>query len=228
MVINGSAAQPLKGKVIGNIALKNDSTTLAVRNFDAQKIKDYRIQQEFHYDDAPLDTSWLDRFWRWFWHLFDGILKNDYTAGFIKYMVIFVAAALVVFIVIKVIGLDLKIFAGKAKSVDVPYDGSLENIHEINFTEEIEEAVSNGNYRLAVRLFYLNSLKLMNDRQLISWQPEKTNHVYVNEITDPGRRQEFSALTRQFEYIWYGEFFIDKEYFNAVRVSFERFNFKAI
>lgn len=229
MAINGSAAQPLKGKVIGTIALKNDSTTFAVRNFDAQKIKDYRIQREFHYDAAaPIDTSWWDRFWRWFWHLFDGILKNNYTTGFIKYMVIFVAAALVVFIVIKVIGLDLTILAGKPRSVDVPYDESLENIHEINFTEEIEKAVSNGNYRLAVRLFYLNSLKLMNDRDLISWQPEKTNHVYVNEITDPGRRQEFSALTRQFEYIWYGEFFIDKEHFNVVRVSFERFNFKTL
>lgn len=229
MIINGAAAQSLKGKSIRNIALKNDSTTLTVRNFDAQKIKDYRTQKEFQYDDAaPMDTSWWDRFWRWFWDLFDGILENNYTGGFLKYMVIFVAAALVVFLVIKVIGLDLKIFAGKPKSVDVPYDESLENIHEINFGEEIEKAVSNGNYRLAVRLFYLQSLKLLNDRQLISWQPEKTNHAYVNEITDPGRRQDFGALTRQFEYIWYGEFFIDKDRFNVVRSSFERFNIKAI
>jgi hypothetical protein len=229
MVINGAAAQLVKGKTSRDIALKNDSTGTTVRNFDAQRINDYRAQQEFHYDDAaPMDTSWWDRFWNWFWNLFDGILENNYTGGFMKYLVILLAAALVVFIVIKLIGLDLKIFAGKSKSVDIPYDESLENIHEINFAEEIEKAVSNGNYRLAVRLFYLHSLKLLNDRQLISWQPEKTNHAYINEITDPGKRQEFSTLTRQFEYIWYGEFFIDKEGFNVVRNSFERFNVKAL
>ncbi len=230
IVINGTAAQPLKEKAIRNIALKNDSTAPVIRNFDAQKIADYRDQKEFLYDDvAQKDTSWWDRFWSWFWGLLDGNLKKHYSAGFnfLKYMVVFMAAALVVFIVIKFIGLDLKIFAGKAKAVVVPYDELLENIHEINFTEEIDKAVSNGNYRLAVRLFYLNALKLMNDRQLISWQPEKTNHVYVNEITDPGRRQEFNALTKQFEYIWYGEFFIDKEHFNVVRGNFERFNHQA-
>lgn len=229
MALNAAVAQPSDRKAIRDIPLKDDSTAIDVRHFNAEQLKAYRMQKEFHYDDAaPMDTSWWDRFWSWFWHLFNGILKNSYTGGFMKYLVIFVAAAALVFIVVKLIGLDLKIFAGKPKAVDIPYDESLENIHEINFGEEIEKAVSNGNYRLAVRLFYLHSLKLLNDRQLISWQPEKTNHAYINEITDPGRRQEFSVLTRQFEYIWYGDFFIDKERFGVVRKSFERFNVKAL
>ncbi|WEK19090.1 MAG: DUF4129 domain-containing protein [Candidatus Pedobacter colombiensis] len=216
-------------KPVKNIPLKDDTTAISVRSFDLEKIKEYSTQKDFRYDEAtPINTSWWDRFWTWFWDLMNGILKNKYSGGFLKYVIIFAIAALVIFVVIKLIGLDLKIFAGKSKSVDVPYNESMENIHEIDFNEEIEKAVANGNYRLAVRLFYLRSLKLLNDKELIDWQPEKTNQTYINEIIDPDRKQQFAMLTRQFEYIWYGEFFIDQEGFKAVKGSFERFNVKAL
>jgi hypothetical protein len=226
---NGFSASLPEGKAVKNIPLKNDTNAISVRSFDLQKIKEYSNQKEFRYDDViPINTSWWDRFWAWFWDLFEVTLKNNYSWGFLKYVVIFIVVALVVFAVIKLIGLDLKIFAGKSKSIDVPYNESHENIHEINFNEEIEKAVANGNYRLAVRLSYLRSLKLLYDKELINWQPEKTNQTYINEIIDPDRKQQFSVLTRQFEYIWYGEFFIGKESFTAVKGSFERFNVKAL
>lgn len=223
-----SASLP-EHKPVNNIALKNDTTAISVRSFDLQKIKEYSGQKEFRYDDiTPINTSWWDRFWAWFWDLLNGAFKNKYSGGFIKYLVIFIVVGLVVFAVFKLIGLDLKIFTTKSKSIDVPYNESLENIHEINFNEEIEKAVANGNYRLAVRLSYLRSLKLLNDKELINWQPEKTNQAYINEIIDPDRKEQFTVLTRQFEYIWYGEFFIDRESFIAVKGSFERFNVKAL
>jgi hypothetical protein len=219
-----SEREPVK-----SISLKNDTTAVSVRNFDLQKIKAYSSNKDFRYDDvAPLDSSWWDRFWRWFWNLFSNIFSSKTSGAFLKYAVIFTVVGLVVFAVIKLIGLDIKIFAGKSKAIDVPYNESLENIHEINFNEEIEKAVAKGNYRLAVRLLYLLSLKLLNDKELINWQPEKTNQTYISEIADPNRKREFSALTLQFEYIWYGEFFIDKDSFSTVKGSFERFNVKSL
>ena len=229
MAVNCFPANPPELKSVKNIPLKNDTLKVSVRNFDLQKIKAYSTEQDFIYDDAaPIETSWWDRFWRWFWNLFGRVFSGKYSGSFLKYAVIFTAAGLVIFAVIKLIGLDIKIFAGKSKTIDVPYNESLENIHEINFNEEIEKAVANGNYRLAVRLLYLLSLKLLNDKELINWQPEKTNQTYIGEITDPNRKREFSALTLQFEYIWYGEFFIDKDSFSTVKGSFERFNVKSL
>lgn len=216
-------------QIVKDPPLKNDSSSVELRNFDLQKIKDYSVQKDFQYDEqATINTSWWDRFWSWFWDLLNGALANKYSGNFIKYLVIVIVAALVIFAVIKLIGLDLKIFAGKSKAVDVPYDESLENIHEINFNEEIEKAIANGNYRLAVRLLYLRSLKLLSDRELINWQPEKTNEAYINELIDPERKQQFKVLTLQFEYIWYGDFAIDKESFKGLKGSFERFNVKAL
>lgn len=221
-----AAAQALAaGKTM---PIKNDSTRLELRNFDQQKIQQYKAEKEFIYEEAArIDLSYWDRFWRWFWSLFDGVVSNEYSGGILKYLVMLLAAGLIVFAVIKFAGLDLKIFAGKAKAVDVPYSESPDNIHEINFNEEIDKAVAAGNYRFAVRLFYLKALKLLNDKALIDWQPEKTNQTYISELTDPDKKKSFTALTMQFEYIWYGEFFIDREHFIEVKHNFERFNLAA-
>ena len=81
-----------------------------------------------------------------------------------------------------------------------------DNIHEISFDALIEEAVRTQNYRRAVRLYYLQTLKKMSDRHVIEWKNEKTNRQYLQEIKDPEMKQLFTQLTLLFEYIWYGEY----------------------
>ena len=112
---------------------------------------------------------------------------------------------------------------GGARKVEVPYSESLENIHEINFDEEIEKAVALHNYRLAVRLLYLKCLKQLSDRNLIQWKIDKTNSAYIYELSDPNQRQTFSRLTRQFEFVWYGNFAIDQQAFGNINQMFQDF-----
>ena len=208
--------------------LKADSAKVGPRNFDQQQLRVYRGQKDFKYDNvAPVQEDLWKRFWRWIWELIDRVLSNTYTGGFLKYLIIVVLATGLIFVVIKMLGLDLRIFAGKARVVDVPYTETTDNIHEIDFNAEIDRAIAAGNYRLAVRLFYLYSLKRLDERDVISWMPEKTNQAYLAEITDPDQRSQFGRLTRQFEFVWYGEFFIDKAHFNQVKLDFDRFNGKA-
>jgi hypothetical protein len=45
----------------------------------------------------------------------------------------------------------------------------------------------------------------MADSELINWQPNKTNRMYANELTTSTIRSNFESITRQFEYVWYGE-----------------------
>lgn len=204
--------------------IKNDSSKVSIRNFDQQKIKNYHGQEAFKYnDDAPAENLW-DKFWKWFWNLIASLLKNGTTGSFIKYAVIIIVAALVIFAVIKTAGLDLRILLGRPRPTQIPFSESQDNIHEIDFNEQIQQAINNGNYRLAVRLCYLSSLKKLSDQSLISWQPEKTNQTYIREIEDASIKNQFSTLTRQFEYIWYGEFFIDKDSFVGIKSNFDQFN----
>jgi hypothetical protein len=205
--------------------VKYDNTKFTPREFDQQKIRSYRLDKDFIYDNtAPENESLWTRFWKWFWELFERVTGNKYAGSFMGYAAIILLAAAVVFGVMKLLGLDLKILSGKSKPVEVPYSETPDNIHEINFMEEIDKAVSSGNYRLAVRLFYLRLLKQLNDNGHISWQPEKTNQAYIYEIADLQKRSLFKTLTTQFEYIWYGEFYIDRENFNDVRSGFDQFN----
>jgi hypothetical protein len=204
---------------------KLDSSKIAVRKFSEEAISDYSKQQEFIYDDvAPKTISVWDRFWRWIWSLINELLSGKTSGSIIKYVLIGVVIALVVFLVIKLIGLDLKLFTRKSKSLDVPFSETLENIHEIDFDEQLNIALQNKNYRLVVRLLYLKTLKQLTDKNLIDWQPEKTNQTYVLELANQPYHQQFVALTYQFEYVWYGEFYIDQPTFESIHQSFKDFN----
>lgn len=201
--------------------IRKDSTTLKIRTFNREALQKYKGKKDFTYNQtAPQSTSLWDRFWIWFWGVVRSIFSGGFRGSIVKYILTGIVIALVVFITIKLIGLDYNIFARKSKQVHVPFEENLENIHEINFDEQIEKAISSSNYRLAVRLLYLKTLKLLSDQQLIEWKADKTNQAYVAELNN----NDFTILTTQFEYIWYGEFFIDKLSFENINESFQVFN----
>lgn len=204
---------------------KLDSSKISVRKFSEEAISDYSKQKDFIYDDvAPKTLSLWDRFWRWIWSLINQLLSGKTSGSIIKYVLIVIAIALVVYLAIKLIGLDFKLLTKKSKSVDVPFSETLENIHEIDFDEQLDIALQNKNYRLVVRLLYLKTLKQLTDKRLIDWQPEKTNQAYVEELSRQSYHQQFLELTYQFEYIWYGEFYIDQPTFESIHQSFKDFN----
>jgi len=117
----------------------------------------------------------------------------------------------------------LNVFRRKSLNAEVPYHESLENIHEINFDDELERAINQHNYRLAVRLLYLKCLKQLSDAELIRWQIDKTNNAYITELNNPAQREVFKTLTLQFEYAWYGEFPIDAAVFKNINALFMDF-----
>ena len=112
------------------------------------------------------------------------------------------------FAVLKLLQVDLTgAFGRSARRGALGYEVGEENIHELDFEQAIAEAEAAGNRRLAGRLGYLQLLKLLADQALIDWQPDKTNQTYLRELAAarPPLRADFAELTRQFEYVWYGE-----------------------
>jgi hypothetical protein len=205
--------------------VKIDSSQVDIRKIDTAAVSHYSRQKDFIYDDVPPESlSLWDRFWNWLWDLIARAFGNKVSGTLIKYLLLSLVIIIVVFLVIKLIGLDYKVLTGRSKALNIPFEETLENIHEINFDEQLELALQANNYRLAVRLLYLKTLKQLSDQKIIAWLPDKTNQAYVSEIHDVQKRKVFSDLTLQFEYIWYGEFFIDKNTFESVHQSFQQFN----
>jgi hypothetical protein len=207
-----------------------DSSKVTVRVFNAAAIYKYRSSPEFNYDEkGKVSLSWWKRFWIWIWELIEKLFGGPSTSSgpsfpFMEYLIVAIAVGLLIFVVVKMVGLNIaNIFNRKPKDIDIPYTESLENIHQITFEEEIEKALNQRNYRLAIRLLYLSTLKQLNDAQLIQWQIEKTNSAYLRELTNAEQRQSFGVLTRQFEYVWYGDFPVDGPSFQNINTLFHDF-----
>ena len=96
-----------------------------------------------------------------------------------------------------------------------------ENIQQVNFNELVRDAVKMGNYRLAVRYYYLWWLKQLAAEEVIKWHKDKTNTAYLNEIKDTELREKFSFLSYVYEYCWYGEFELSVEQFNKTEALFK-------
>ena len=204
-----------------------DTSKIRVKKFDAHAIAKYKADKDFDYtgDANRAEQSLWSRFWNWIWDtISDWFSHIPYSGVFLKYFLLSLCVALIVYLVFKSLGIDpIKLWRGESQKVDLAYSESLENIHEINFDNEIESAVSQHNYRLAVRLLYLKCLKQLSDAQLIQWQIDKTNAAYLYELTDPLQKQTFGVLTRQFEYVWYGNFIINKDTYGDISQLFQNF-----
>ena len=63
----------------------------------------------------------------------------------------------------------------------LPYEVGEDTIYGVDFSGGIADALSRSDYREAVRLLYLQTLKRLSDEKRIDWQPYKTPTQYINE-----------------------------------------------
>lgn len=147
-----------------------------------------------------------------------------FTDVLIRLFAIVLVGFLLYFIIKYLLGKDGSfIFGRKNKKLDIAEKELHENIHEINFPESIAQFENNGEYRSAIRYQFLYILKKLSDRKIIVWNPEKTNKDYVAELKEPNLKNEFSKLSYIFDYVWYGEFGIDKEDYARFKQQYQSF-----
>lgn len=95
----------------------------------------------------------------------------------------------------------------------LPYTVEEDTIYGVDFPGGIAEALSRQNYREAVRLLYLQTLKQLSDAERIDWQLYKTPTQYINEVRLPAFRQ----LTNHFLRVRYGNFEATEELFRTMQ-----------
>ncbi|MBC7721785.1 MAG: DUF4129 domain-containing protein, partial [Pedobacter sp.] len=97
------------------------------------------------------------------------------------------------------------------------------DIHGIDFNAAIDAAIAKNNYRIAIRLLYLQTLKLLTDSDLIDWKINKTNTTYVQELSGHQQQYSFAQLTNYFDKAWYGETNIEAAEFDQLKQLFYQF-----
>ena len=89
---------------------------------------------------------------------------------------------------------------------------------------QLRNAIKNGNYRMAIRYLYLQTLSRLAERKFIEINTNKTNYEYVNEVRKHKFANEFASLTLKYEYVWYGEYPVDEKLFGQIQTGFVQFN----
>ena len=185
------------------------------------RLRELRGQREFQYVEPttrPEESAW-DAFWSRVRRTIAEWLSSRSYNDFWRWIfyALFLGAA--VFVVLKLLQIDFTTMLGRTpRRVALAYDATPENIHEVDFSTRLAEAEAAGNWRLAVRLGYLQLLKTLSDSSYIHWQPDKTNHAYLAELPATGTwRADFREITRRFEFVWYGELALSGALYERVR-----------
>lgn len=203
--------------------LQYDKSVVEIKIPDDKKVNKLKQDKDFIYEEeAEEPVSFWDRLRWWFWKTFMKLFSNDGGWPYVRYtlMILFV-----LFVISKLLKTDLKSFFIRSKGKKMPdYQILDEDINKLNLNNLIIEAIEKKQYRLATRYLYLLSLKKLSDNELIDWKINKTNRDYINEFSNHKLSSEFIELTNIYEIIWYGNFNIDKDYFNQLKKQYQSFN----
>jgi len=146
-----------------------------------------------------------------------GVLLSplQHVPAWVIYVIAFVILIILLAVLLRMNG-NLSLFGNSGDDAVAGNPAYHENIHEIDFNKEIQEALKQGDYRKAVRLYYLLSLKLLSDKKLIDWQSHKTNREYIRELRATDLRMKLEEVTFMFELVWYGEVEMDQSVFDEI------------
>ncbi|MDR1089752.1 MAG: hypothetical protein LBL79_01640 [Prevotella sp.] len=190
-----------------------------IRVPDKDKIEEYKKDSRFDYvrnKQQPAEMSLWDRLWYGISEFIDSVFSAVASSGALSFVVIMICILLVCLLLMKLMGVDYRTVLGK-KKIDTPeINIYTENVHEMNFDALISNALQNKDYRLAIRFIYLKNLKLLSDKEIITWNANKTNYSYQYEINNHNLRTKFLETTLIFDYVWYGEFPVEEAGFSGL------------
>ncbi len=124
---------------------------------------------------------------------------------------------------------NISIFSKEAASAVKDEDDEVhENIFHLSYTKLILQAEKEKDYRVAIRLLFLQTLKLLSDANAIQYQPEYTNLNYLQQLHQSKYYNEFFSVMHSYEYVWYGKFFITQDVYATIKNNFLKLQNKIV
>ncbi|MEO9533677.1 MAG: hypothetical protein ABJG68_01660 [Crocinitomicaceae bacterium] len=114
----------------------------------------------------------------------------------------------------------------KGKKITSTFELEDVNPTEIPLTELqrlLQEALSKGDYRGAVRIYFIFIIRDLSNKNWIDWEKEKTNFHYLREMSGKKEYEDFNRSVSYFEIIWYGKRELDAQKFEQIKPNFTQF-----
>lgn len=195
-----------------------DSTEVSIRKFDASTLEELKSDPDLQYKTGPAVISIWDRFLMWLSRLFSRIFSVAASTDWGNVLTGLLVIIILTYVILRLLKVDaLKMFKSSGDASLLKMTVIEEDIHALDFEKLLTEAIAKGDFRLAIRLQFLQALKMLSDKHYIHWEPGKTNHDYINELREDRLRPGFDSLNTYFEYAWYGNFTVTESLFNRAR-----------
>jgi hypothetical protein len=209
-----------------NSSIQYDSSTVNVRSVDFTKTKAYLKDKDFRYFEDPKFTMTLwERFMDWLYRQFAKLTQYELYGTAWDILIYILIALAVIAILFGIYKSEVKTLFFSNKNINgLNASETMEDIHSIDYEKLIEDAISNNNYRYAIRLNYLRTLKILSDNGIINWKSDKTNREFIREINQTILKSKFENITTDFEAIWYGGFEINYSAYINLKDNYSDFN----
>ena len=207
-----------------------DSAYVNVRYPEKETLARFYNDKDFLYDrEPPAPVTLWDKLKFWIIKNIIGIIFAKSTAPLWKTAFYLVFAFVLIFIIARLLKTNIQSLfykpeAGSLIEIETPR----ENIKKSDFDRLISEKIKQKQYRAAVRLLYLKTLKELANKNMIRWKIDKTNIDYFKELQDSQIKKHFEEATLLYEYVWYGNFLLDEELFQRAYKVFKNFNQKLV
>lgn len=210
--------------------VKYDKSDIAPVQFQKSDLDTYKNDSKFNYEEVKTESTWFTDVINWFYNLlrrfFEWIFgvgnAEGYLAVFLEILP-YLLLALFLYLVIRFFVRSN--IQGKGKKNKNPNMVSLSEDEHIIKNEDIEQLIKNAlsdkNYRLAIRYQYLFILQLLSEHEWIDWQQQKTNDDYLEELSTSPLLDDFGRATVLYDYVWYGEFELNWERYTKAETIFK-------
>ncbi len=109
-----------------------------------------------------------------------------------------------------------------AKISTPDFTDHVEDIAELDVESLLKKTIAAGDFRLAIRMYFLGLLKKLNEDGFIVWKKDKTNRDYLNELFAKAYYfEEVRRLTLAYEQVWYGDHTLPAESYQQLVAEFK-------
>ena len=187
--------------------------------YNAETYSKFKNQKNYDYysyniKGKSIIESLREKINSWLWQRFQKSLNNDTFNKLVW---------LLGFILVIIFGIIIYISKAKLfyinKKNPIIYSVAEEDIEVEDLDYLTEMAISENRFSDAIRWLYLKTLKILHEKNYISFDANKTVNEYVYEIENVDLRKLFRNLSVEFVYYRYGKREADMEKFSCFKTN---------
>jgi len=212
------------------LTVQKDDSEITQKTFNQKHLENYKSQRDFNYKVVKNEPTIFSKLWNWLKRvvkkylslIFDDIKPVIGFLASILRVVPYLIAGLILYFIVK--------FFLKVNTRSLNLKSTNKSIAKITEEEElinhkdlfklIQLAIADKNYRLAIRYYYLLVLQKLSEKEFIYWQQEKTNEDYMQEMEQHKLQLDFEKTTYLYDFVWYGNFAINKVEYDKAENDF--------